>query len=159
MVVDVNLGEAEAALIPGLFKGAAGRARVRIDFTGTRSVADVEVTRAAPELDPKTRTVTVAVEHDAPGGLRLEAGQPAMAPPPPALVNACARAVIDGLTGDSIYRVPSMVPHAGAVWRLIDGALRAAPTRTLHRTMRIRLSNCAISRQTPGSCGPATSRG
>ncbi len=132
MVVDVNLGEREAALIPGLFDGARGHAEVRLDFAGNSYVADARIIRVAPEIDPRTRTLTVTVELDAETGLRLDQGRAVMAGAPPALVNAFAQVVIDGLTGDDIYRVPSTALHAGEVWLLVDGRLQIAPARALH---------------------------
>ena len=132
LVVDVNISEREAALIPGLFDGAPRHAVVQLAFAGNSYVADGKVVRVAPDIDPRTRTLTVTVELEGSAPLRLEAGRAAISGAPPALVNAFARVVIDGLAGDAIYRLPSTALHAGKVWLLVDGKLQIAPARALH---------------------------
>ncbi len=132
LVVDVNVSETEAALIPGLFDGGAQHAEVRLAFAGNTYLADGKVSRVAPDIDPRTRTLAVRVELDDNGALRLEQGQTTTAGAPPALVNAFTRVVIDGLIAPDIYRVPSTSLHSGDVWLLVDGQLRIAPARTLH---------------------------
>lgn len=132
MVVDVNLSEREAALIPGLFEGAPARAKVRLDFAGNRYVAEAKVIRVAPRIDPRTRTLTATVQLDTATGLQLEEGRAVPAGAPPAMVNAFAQVEIDGIVGDDIYRVPSTALHTAEVWLLVDGQLQIAPARGLH---------------------------
>jgi len=132
LVVDVNISEAEAALIPGLFDGGSRHAEVRLQFAGNTYLADGKVKRVDPAIDPRTRTLTVTVELDDGGALRLEEGQDTTAGTPPALVNAFTRVVIDGLTAPDLYQLPSTALHSGEVWLLVDGQLRVASARALH---------------------------
>ncbi len=133
LVVDVNISENEAALIPGLFAGTPQSARAQLDFAGKTYLADGKVTRVSPAIDPRTRTLTVTVELDDGGALRLEdEGAYATPAAPPALVNAFTRVVIDGLVGGDIYRLPSTALHGGEVWLLVDGQLQLAAARALH---------------------------
>ena len=130
--VVVNVGEAEAALIPGLFDGANAKANVRITFAGTTYAASGKVTKVASELDVRTRTLAVTVTLD--GGDRLQpvAGPLPASGAPPALINAFAEVEISGARAPNTYRVPSSAVHGQNIWLAGDGSLTLAPVRRLH---------------------------
>ena len=76
LTVVVNISEAEAALIPGLFDGANAGANVRIAFAGADYAVSGKATNVAPALDERTRTLAVTVALDGGERLRPVAGSP-----------------------------------------------------------------------------------
>ena len=64
MEIDVAVREADAALIPGLFAGVPTAASVTVQFAGKTFLWAAHVSRVAPNLDARTRTLTVTVELD-----------------------------------------------------------------------------------------------
>ncbi|MBU2533396.1 MAG: efflux RND transporter periplasmic adaptor subunit [Alphaproteobacteria bacterium] len=132
LAVVVNLGEAEAALIPGLFDGANAEADVRIAFAGTTYAASGKVTKVAPALDTRTRTLAVTVSLDGADKLQPVAGPLPASGAPPALINAFAEVEIYGATEQNTYLIPSTAVHSGNIW-LADGrSLRLVPVKRLH---------------------------
>lgn len=92
--VSVPIGQADAALIPGLFSGEAATASVTADFAGQTYTWNAEVARVDNALDARTRTLMVTLrlkDRVAPEG----AAGPASGIPP-ALINGFAQVTIDG---------------------------------------------------------------
>ena len=106
--VVVNVGEAEAALIPGLFDGANAKAECA-DRIRRHDLCHFGKSHqsSASELDARTRTLAVTVSLD--GGDRLQpvAGPLPASGAPPALINAYAEVEISGAKAPNTYRVPS----------------------------------------------------
>ena len=132
LTVVVNISEAEAALIPGLFDGANAEANVRIAFAGADYAVSGKVTNVAPALDERTRTLAVTVALDGGERLRPVAGSPPASGAPPALINAFAEVELFGATAPNTYRVPSTAVHDETIWLAGDGSLALVPVRRLH---------------------------
>lgn len=130
--VVVNVGEAEAALIPGLFDGANARANVRIAFAGTTYAASGKITKVAPALDARTRTLAVTVTLDGGDRLKPVADPLPASGAPPALINAFAEVEIYGATAPNTYRIPSSAVHGETIWLAGDGSLALVPVHRLH---------------------------
>ncbi|MEM9812495.1 MAG: efflux RND transporter periplasmic adaptor subunit [Pseudomonadota bacterium] len=130
--VDIAIRQADAALIPGLFAGAAPSARIDIPFGNETFLWSGHIDRVEPQLDVATRTLTAAVRLDA--LLGAEGGAGALASgAPPALINAFANVVIDGAERDNIYSVPSVAVRSGdRLWLSDAGVLRILPARRVH---------------------------
>lgn len=129
MEVSVAIRESDAALISGLFEGEAAPARVFITFAGVEKQWQAEVVRVDPSLDPRTRTltVTIALTDRIDGETELASGAP------PALINAFARVVIDGITPKQAFAIPSTAMRNGdTVWILREGALDIHPASLIH---------------------------
>ena len=134
MEIDVPVREADAALIPGLFDGAASMATVSVRFAGQTFEWDAQVTRVSPTLDARTRTLTVTVELADVGGARATQSSALTSGAPPALINSFANVVIEGPRPDATYAVPSTALRGGAeLWLLTsDGTLSIAPVDLIH---------------------------
>ncbi|MEM8536492.1 MAG: efflux RND transporter periplasmic adaptor subunit [Pseudomonadota bacterium] len=129
MEVSVAIRESDAALIPGLFEDRAAPATVSISFAGVEKQWQAEVVRVDPSLDPQTRTLTVSVALTD----RIESDVTLASGAPPALINAFAKVVIDGIEPDMTYAIPSTALRNGnAVWLLRDGALDIHPAQLVH---------------------------
>ena len=129
MEVSVAIRETDAALIPGLFDGNPAPARVMIRFAGVEQMWSAAVVRVDPSLDPQTRTLTAAVALQ--DRIENETALPAGAPP--ALINAFAEVVIDGIQPEDTYAISSTALRNGnAVWLLRDGALVIHPATLVH---------------------------
>ena len=129
MEVSVAIREVDAALIPGLFDGATAPAKVTITFAGTDKDWRAEIVRVDPSLDPQTRTLpaTVALTERVESDVTLASGAP------PALINAFAKVVIDGIMPDNTYAIPSTALRDGdAVWLLRDDTLAIHPAHLVH---------------------------
>ena len=113
MEIDLPVREADAALIPGLFKGAATSAVVSVKFAGQNFEWDARVTRVAPTLDPRTRTLTVTVELDDIMAARAAGTDGLASGAPPALINSFAKVVIEGPLPDATYPIPSTSLRGG----------------------------------------------
>jgi multidrug efflux pump subunit AcrA (membrane-fusion protein) len=94
MEIDVPVREADAALIPGLFEGASPNATVSVRFAGQSFEWDAEVTRVAPTLNQRTRTLTVTVELIDITGARATGSSILASCAQPALINYFANVVI-----------------------------------------------------------------
>lgn len=132
LVVDVNLSETEASLIPGLFEGAAAAAELRLTFAGRTYLADGRIKNVAPAFDPRTRTLATTIELADGGTLRAEKSAGSPSGIPPALINSFFRVEIAGLVAPDIYKVPTTAIHAGNVWLLVGDALRIVPATVVH---------------------------
>jgi len=129
MEVSVAIRESDAALIPGLFEGRAATATVEIAFAGVEKGWRAEVVRVDPSLDPQTRTLTATVALID----RIESDTTLASGAPPALINAFAKVVIDGIEPTNTYAIPSTAMRDGdTVWLLRDGALAVHPARLVH---------------------------
>ena len=129
MEVSVAIRESDAALIPGLFDGNPAPARVMIRFAGVEQIWSAAVVRVDPSLDPQTRTLTAAVALQD----RMESDADLAAGAPPALINAFAEVVIDGIQPESTYAISSTALRNGnAVWLLRDDTLVIHPARLVH---------------------------
>ncbi len=132
--VDIAIRQADAALIPGLFDGAAPQARIDIPFADFVFQWSGSIARVEPQLDRATRTLTAAVrlkELIGVAGTGAEADLASGAPP--ALINAFANVVIEGAERENVYRVPSVAVRGGdALWLNEGDALRIIPARRVH---------------------------
>lgn len=130
--VTVPIRQSEAALIPGLFDGSAGRAVVEVDFADGIYRWQARVDRVANALDSRTRTLDVTLRLDDRPGTETQ-GRALAAGAPPALINAFARVTIEGVSAPDLYSVPSTaMPDATSIWLLVDGRLQAHPAQRLH---------------------------
>ena len=138
MEIDVPVREADAALIPGLFEGASPSATVSVRFAGQSFEWDAEVTRVAPTLDQRTRTLTVTVELIDITGARATGSSILASGAPPALINSFANVVIEGPQPDVTYAVPSTALRGGSeLWLLTPsegdgGTLKIVPATLVH---------------------------
>ena len=138
MEIDVPVREADAALIPGLFEGASPSATVSVRFAGQSFEWDAEVTRVAPTLDQRTRTLTVTVELIDIAGARATGSSILASGAPPALINSFANVVIEGPQPDATYAVPSTALRGGSeLWLLTPsegdgGTLKIVPATLVH---------------------------
>lgn len=129
--VDVAIRQADAALIPGLFEGGSAEATVDIPFADYVFRWTGQIERVEPRLDQATRTLTVAVRLQELVG--QETGQSALpSGAPPALINAFAKVVINGVQLDSVYRVPSVALRGSNLWMNSGGALEVLPVERVH---------------------------
>ncbi|MEL6959905.1 MAG: efflux RND transporter periplasmic adaptor subunit [Pseudomonadota bacterium] len=129
MEVSIAIRETDAVLIPGLFDGRPAPAQVFIDFAGETKVWNAEIVRIDPALDPQTRTLTTTVAL----GERLESETEFAAGAPPALINAFAKVVIEGIQPENTYAIPSTAMRSGdVVWVLRDGQLAFHPAERVH---------------------------
>ncbi len=129
MEVSVAIRESDAALIPGLFEGSPAPATVSIQFAGVAKEWSAEVVRIDPALDPQTRTLTATVALRE----RAETSQPLASGAPPALINAFAEVVIDGIEPDATYAIPSTALRGGdSVWLLRNETLVIHPASLIH---------------------------
>ena len=129
MEVSIAIREAEAALIPGLFEGAAAPAEVSITFAGEEKRWSAEVVRIDPALNRETRTLTatVALQERMADTTAFAAGAA------PALINAFARVTMDGGTPENTYAITSTALRGGdTVWLLRDDQLVIHPARLIH---------------------------
>ncbi|MGR3491737.1 MAG: efflux RND transporter periplasmic adaptor subunit [Shimia sp.] len=129
MEVDVAVREADAALIPGLFDGAPGEATVTVDFAGQPVTWGAEIVRLEPSLDRATRTLTVTL------GLRELRGEVSSlaSGAPPALINAFARVVIDGIEPEQTYALPSTAVRGGnRIWINENDTLQIVDATVIH---------------------------
>ncbi|MEM8818971.1 MAG: efflux RND transporter periplasmic adaptor subunit [Pseudomonadota bacterium] len=129
MEVSIAIRETDAALIPGLFDEGTAPATVAIDFAGITKVWTGEIVRVDPALDPQTRTltVTVALLERQEGADELAAGQP------PALINAFAKVVVEGIEPEDVYAIPSTALRSGGtVWLKRDARLVFHPAERVH---------------------------
>jgi RND family efflux transporter MFP subunit len=113
MQIDVPLREADASLIPGLFDGASPTAVVSVRFAGQTFEWLARVSRVAPALDARTRTLTVTVELDDVRGARAVGTGKLVSGAPPALINAFAKVLIVGPQPDATYAVPTTSLRGG----------------------------------------------
>lgn len=113
MEVDVPVREADAALIPGLFEGQEAPATVRVRFAGQEFDWDARVTRVASALDQRTRTLTVTVELNDVALVKSAGSDELASGAPPALINAYAKVIIQGLEPKSTYPIPSTALKGG----------------------------------------------
>ncbi|MEO0391301.1 MAG: efflux RND transporter periplasmic adaptor subunit [Pseudomonadota bacterium] len=129
MEVSIAIRETDAALIPGLFTNNPAPATVSIDFAGATKQWRGQVVRLDPALDPETRTLTATVALQD----RLDSETEFAAGAPPALINAFARVVIDGIQPESTYAIPSTALRAGStLWVLRDEKLVFHPATRVH---------------------------
>ncbi|MEM8870354.1 MAG: efflux RND transporter periplasmic adaptor subunit [Pseudomonadota bacterium] len=129
MEVSIAIRETDAALVPGLFVGNAAPATVSIDFAGETKIWTGEIVRIDPALDRQTRTLTATVALQE----RQESATEFAAGAPPALINAFAKVVIEGIEPESTYAIPSTALRSGAtVWLLREDRLVFHPAERLH---------------------------
>jgi RND family efflux transporter MFP subunit len=120
MEIDVAVREADAALVPGLFAGAPTAASVTVQFAGKTFLWAAHVSRVAPNLDARTRTLTVTVELDDGTALGAQGGEILASGAPPALINSFAKVVIQGIRPESTYPIPSTALRGGNHLWLFD---------------------------------------
>lgn len=129
--VTVPLRQADAALIPGLFEGAAVPAEVHARFAGQDVTWAAEVARVDAALDSRTRSLNVTVRLKAQTGATAAGALPSGAPP--ALINAFANVTISGAEVPSAYAIPSTaLRDGGAIWLYDAGALAVVPAALIH---------------------------
>ncbi len=138
MEIDVAVREADAALIPGLFAGVPTAASVTVQFAGKTFLWAAHVSRVAPNLDARTRTLTVTVELDDGTAIGAQGGEILASGAPPALINSFAKVVIQGIRPESTYPIPSTALRGGNhLWLFDDldpdaSVLRIIPTELIH---------------------------
>ncbi len=133
--IDVPVRQADAALIPGLFSGSRAHATVDIPFADYVFRWDATVSRVAPQVDPVTRTLTVTLRLDEIANVagRTVDGVSIASGAPPALINAYATVVIDGIEPENTYRIPSTALRGdGTLWIYDAGTLAVAPAEPVH---------------------------
>lgn len=140
----VPLADADAALIPSLWRLRAGVAdrrvavRVTTDFGAGRYGWAGYVDRVEAVLDEATRTLDVIVRVPAPftGGSPADedSGAPAGSSPP-LLVGQFADVEIEGVAPEEYFRIRRLALRPGnEVWAVgNDGGLRIVPVRVLQR--------------------------
>jgi RND family efflux transporter MFP subunit len=130
--VTVPVRQADAALIPGLFDGNQGSARVTADFAGRSYQWDARIARVDNALDTRTRTLNVTLRLENETAQRVD-GEAAASGVPPALINAFARVTIDGMSEEGLYAIPSTAYRDGdTVWAFVDETLQILPAQRLH---------------------------
>ena len=129
MEVSIAIRESDAVLIPGLFNGRPAPATISIDFAGETKEWAGEIVRIDPALDPQSRTLTATVAL----GERRDSETEFAAGAPPALINAFAKVVIEGLVPEETYAIPSTAVRSGnRVWVLRDDRLAFHPAERVH---------------------------
>ncbi|MEO0388111.1 MAG: efflux RND transporter periplasmic adaptor subunit [Pseudomonadota bacterium] len=129
MEVSIAIRETDAVLIPGLFTGNPAPATVAIDFAGATKTWSGRIVRIDPALDTQTRTLTVTVAL----GARRDSETQFAAGAPPALINAFAKVVVEGIEPRDTYAIPSTALRAGGtVWLLRAGRLAFHPAARVH---------------------------
>ena len=131
MEINVPVREVDAALIPGLFAGAAPTATVTVEFAGKTFLWNAHVSRVAPNLDVRTRTLAVTVELDDVAAAGAQGGETLASGAPPAMINSFAKVVIQGIRPDGTYPIPSTALHGGKHLWLFD------PSNTKGSVLRI----------------------
>lgn len=127
--VTVPLRQADAALIPGLFDGAAVPAQVTARFAGQDVTWTGEVARVDSALDNRTRSLNVTVRLT--GQSDATSALPAGAPP--ALINAFAHVTISGAEVPGAYAIPSTaLREGGELWLYDGGALTRVAAELIH---------------------------
>ena len=138
MEINVPVREADAALIPGLFSGAAPIATVSIKFAGKTFLWAANVSRVAPNLDVRTRTLAVTVELNDIAAIGTQRDETLASGAPPAMINSFAKVVIQGIHPDDTFPIPSTALHAGKyLWLFAPsdtngGILRILETELIH---------------------------
>ncbi len=137
--VAVPLSDADAAMIPGLWKLRAGDAERRVAARVTASFGDAShvwkgyVDRAEVSVDEQTRTIDAIVRVPNP----FSAGVPAngSGDAPPLLVGKFVEVEIQGLVPESYFRVPRAALQTGnEVWTVgEDQTVSIVPVRVLQR--------------------------
>ena len=140
--VVVPLSDANAGLIPGLWKLRAGDSRRRVaarvlaEF-GDRTYAwKGYVDRAEVSIDEQSRTIDAVVRVPNPFSKGAPAeGTDAPGASPPLLVGKFVEVEIQGLAPESYFRVPRSALHPGnEVWRVSeDQRVSVVPVRVLQR--------------------------
>ena len=89
-----------------------------------------ELKRIDPALDPRTRTLTVTIALLD----RQEANVVLASGAPPALINAYARVVVEGIQPENTYGIPSTALRngGGEIWLYRDGQLVFHPAERVH---------------------------
>jgi len=129
MEVSIAIRETDAVLIPGLFSGNPAPANVSIDFAGETRVWAGEIVRIDPALDPQTRTLTATIALRDPIASETEFAAGA----PPALINAFAKAVVQGIRPEDTFAVPSTALRSdNTIWLLRNGRLAFHPAKRVH---------------------------
>ncbi|MEM7720254.1 MAG: efflux RND transporter periplasmic adaptor subunit [Pseudomonadota bacterium] len=129
MEVSIAIRETDAVLIPGLFNGSPAPGTVSIDFAGETKMWSAEIVRVDPALDPQTRTLTTTVAL----GERLDSETEFAAGAPPALINAFAKVVIEGIVPEETYAIPSTALRSGnRVWLVREDRLAFHPAERVH---------------------------
>ena len=125
MEIDVPVRDADAALIPGLFKGTFPAAIVEVIFAGQTFKWDAHVSRVAPDLDARTRTLTLTVELDQMIDLDGTNSTVLASGAPPALINSFSKVVIKGMQPKNTYPIPSTALRGGSHLWLFNKAENA----------------------------------
>ncbi|MEL6409952.1 MAG: efflux RND transporter periplasmic adaptor subunit [Pseudomonadota bacterium] len=129
MEVSIAIRETDAVLIPGLFTGNPAPAKVSIDFAGETQVWAGEIIRIDPALDQQTRTLAVTIALRG----RLETDVEFAAGIPPVLINAFAKAVVEGIEPDNTFAIPSTALRSdNTIWLVRDGRLAFHPATRVH---------------------------
>lgn len=143
MEVSIAIRESDAVLIPGLFSGNPAPAKVFIDFAGETKAWEAEIVRIDPALDPQTRTLTTTVAL----GERLDSTTEFAAGAPPALINAFAKVVIEGIEPEETYAIPSTALRSGnRIWVIRDQRLVFHAAERVHvdgETTYVRITGLA----------------
>ena len=138
--VRISLTEAEAALIPELFRAAGSRvaAQVMLDYGDTTYRWSAFVDRVDPILDPETRTIDVFLRVPDPSrpGVPVESGEEASGlAGPPLLLGSFVNATITGGSEQAFARIPlGALRPDNMIWVLRSGKLEIVPVEVLQRT-------------------------
>ncbi len=135
--VAVPLSDADAALIPGLWRlgntsGQGGvAARVSARFGTSTYEWDGYVDRSESFLDAETRTIDVVVRVPDPYGIASRSADA----DPPLLVGKFVDVEIEGFSDEPYFRIPRAALQSGdEVWAVGEGStLRIVPVRVLLR--------------------------
>ena len=140
--VVVPLSDANAGLIPGLWKLRAGDSRRRVAARAIARYGDKSyawngyVDRAEVFIDQQTRTIDsiLRVPNPFSGGVPVD-GTDKSGSTPPLLVGKFVEVEIQGLAPESYFRVPRSALHPGnEVWRVSeDKRVDVVPVRVLQR--------------------------
>ena len=140
--VVVPLSDANAGLIPGLWKLRAGDSRRRVAARAIARYGDKSyawngyVDRAEVFIDRQTRTIdsVLRVPNPFSGGVPVD-GTDESTSTPPLLVGKFVEVEIEGLAPERYFRVPRSALHPGnEVWRVSDDKrVDVVPVRVLQR--------------------------
>ena len=97
----------------GLFKGTFPAAIVEVIFAGQTFKWDAHVSRVAPDLDARTRTLTLTVELDQIIDVEGTNSTVLASGAPPALINSFSKVVIKGMEPKNTYPIPSTALRGG----------------------------------------------
>ncbi len=137
--VSIPLSDADAALVPGLWRSESDGdpvvAHVVAEFGDAAFAWEGYVDRAEASLDAETRTIEVIVRVPNPlePGLSVRSGRRPDTGPP-LLVGKFVEVMIEGVVPASYFHVRRAALQSGnEIWVVADDAVRIVPVRVLQR--------------------------